>query len=195
MSKRYLLAVDFQTIAHLAGYRTTKVIKRGDIFEVGVIVRRKKYGYVQNVYKHNDGHDEVWCVQTLNGTIVTRDRDCISISGNCNAMYLMLQASEPDDFVIASGETHTIRRFCELAFNHAGLNWEDHVVADPAFYRPAEVDLLVGDASKAGEKLGWEPTVSFEELVQMMVDADIALLESGERLPDLSEATAIRVKR
>lgn len=111
------------------------------------------------------------------------------------AMYLMLQQEKPDDFVIATGETHTVRRFCEIAFSHVGLNYEDFVVVDPAFYRPAEVDLLVGDPSKAQAQLGWEPEVSFEELVQMMVDADIERLKRGERLPDLSEATAIRVKR
>jgi GDPmannose 4,6-dehydratase len=111
------------------------------------------------------------------------------------AMWLMLQADEADDYVIATGDTHTVREFCQVAFDHAGLNWEDHVVVDPAFYRPAEVDLLVGDPSKAGMKLGWEPAVSFEELVRMMVDADLELIEQGERLPDLSEATAVRVKR
>jgi GDPmannose 4,6-dehydratase len=90
------------------------------------------------------------------------------------AMWLMLQQPEPDDYVVATGETHTVREFCEIAFRHVGLNWSDHVVQDPRFMRPAEVDLLVGDASKAGEELGWEPTVSFEELVTGMVDADMA---------------------
>ncbi|MGB0387025.1 MAG: GDP-mannose 4,6-dehydratase [Ardenticatenaceae bacterium] len=110
-------------------------------------------------------------------------------------MWLMLQQEEPEDYVLATGETHTIRRFCELAFGHVGLNYEDHVVIDPAFYRPAEVDLLVGDRSKAGEKLGWEPVVSFPELVRMMVDSDMERLKEGVRFPDLSEATAVRVKR
>lgn len=111
------------------------------------------------------------------------------------AMWLMLQADEPDDFVVATGETYTIRHFADIAFKQAGLNWEDHVVIDPAFYRPAEVDLLVGDPSKAGEKLGWEPTVSLAELAARMVDSDIAALKSGKKFPDLSEATAVRVKR
>ena len=109
-------------------------------------------------------------------------------------MWLMLQQDKPDDYVLATGETHTIRRFCELAFGHAGLNYEDHVVIDSAFYRPAEVDLLVGDPSKAGQNLGWEPEVTFPELVRMMVDNDIELVKRGLRFPDLSEATAIRVK-
>src|SRR5215210_4178992 len=93
------------------------------------------------------------------------------------AMWLMLQQDEPDDFVIATGETHAVRELCQLAFEHAGLDWEKHVVAqDDRFMRPAEVDLLVGDASKARETLGWKPKTSFPDLVRMMVDADIDLL-------------------
>ena len=97
------------------------------------------------------------------------------------AMWLMLQQDEPDDYVIATGETHTVQRLVELAFAHVGLDWRQHVVQDPAFMRPAEVDLLVGDASKAGRVLGWEPDINFERLVQMMVDADTKLLQDGHR--------------
>jgi GDPmannose 4,6-dehydratase len=90
------------------------------------------------------------------------------------AMWLMLQQDEPDDYVVASGATHSVRDLVEIAFAHVGIDdYEKHVVVNPDFYRPAEVDLLIGDASKAREKLGWEPTVGFEELVEMMVDADI----------------------
>ncbi|MFD3448183.1 GDP-mannose 4,6-dehydratase [Microbacteriaceae bacterium 4G12] len=89
------------------------------------------------------------------------------------AMWLMLQQEKPDDFVIATGKTHTVRRLVEIAFDHTGLKWEDYVIQDPAFMRPAEVDLLLGDSKKAKEKLGWEPQVSFENLVKMMVDHDI----------------------
>jgi GDPmannose 4,6-dehydratase len=92
------------------------------------------------------------------------------------AMYLMLQQDSPDDYVVATGETHSVRRFCEVAFGHVGLNYEDHVVIDEKFYRPAEVDLLIGTPAKAEAKLGWTPTVGFEDLVTMMVDADVALL-------------------
>jgi GDPmannose 4,6-dehydratase len=92
------------------------------------------------------------------------------------AMYLMLQADEPDDYVIATGRTHTVREFCRIAFEHVGLDYEEHVTIDQKFFRPAEVDLLIGDPTKAREKLGWEPKTSFEELVTMMVDADIDLL-------------------
>ena len=99
------------------------------------------------------------------------------------AMWLMLQQDQPDDFVICTGETHSVREFCELAFGHLNLNWEDHVVVDEAFLRPAEVDLLVGDSSKAAEHLGWKPQTGFADLVEMMLDADLALLEGAPRPP------------
>jgi GDPmannose 4,6-dehydratase len=92
------------------------------------------------------------------------------------AMWLMLQQDHPDDYVVAIGETHSVREVCELAFGHLGLNWQDHVVQDARFFRPAEVDLLVGDASKARATLGWKPDVSLEELVGRMVDSDLELL-------------------
>ena len=92
------------------------------------------------------------------------------------AMWMMLQQDKPDDYVVATGHTHSVREFCQIAFSHVGLDWEDYVVIDPAFMRPAEVDQLVGDASKANQMLGWQPAVSFEELIRMMVDADLALI-------------------
>ena len=92
------------------------------------------------------------------------------------AMWLMLQQERPDDYVIATGETHSVREFLEEAFSHVSLAWEDHVVIDPKYYRPAEVDLLVGDGSKASTTLGWKPTTHFKDLVQIMVDADRATL-------------------
>jgi len=97
------------------------------------------------------------------------------------AMWLMLQRPEAEDFVVATGETHSVRQLCELAFGHAGLDWQEHVVIDERFMRPAEVDLLVGDAARARRELGWEPTVSFAELVAMMVDADIELVRTTGR--------------
>ncbi len=93
------------------------------------------------------------------------------------AMWLMLQQDTPDDYVVATGETHSVRKFCQIAFGHVGLDYEDYVVIDEAFYRPAEVDLLIGTPAKAEAKLGWKPEVGFEDLVTMMVDADLALLE------------------
>jgi len=95
------------------------------------------------------------------------------------AMWLMLQQSEPDDYVVATGETHSVREFVELAFGAAGLDWKKYVVLDPKFLRPAEVELLVGDPAKAKKKLGWAPKVSFQELIKMMVDADIKGLKGA----------------
>ncbi|MCD6400403.1 MAG: GDP-mannose 4,6-dehydratase [Anaerolineales bacterium] len=92
------------------------------------------------------------------------------------AMWLMLQQETPDDFVVCTGKTHSVREFCEAAFGYVGLDYRDFVIQDPRFYRPADVDLLVGNPNKAEEKLGWTPSVSFEELVRMMVDADIKYL-------------------
>lgn len=98
------------------------------------------------------------------------------------AMWLMLQQDAPDDYVIATGKTHSVERLLEVAFGHVGLNWRDYTVQDERFMRPAEVDLLVGDPSKARRKLGWRPTVDFEELIGMMVDADLEKLRENPNL-------------
>ena len=92
------------------------------------------------------------------------------------AMWLMLQQDKPDDFVIATGETRTIREFCQVAFDRAGLDWEKYVVIDERFFRPAEVNILLGDAAKASETLGWKPETSFEKMVQLMVDHDLEMV-------------------
>ena len=97
------------------------------------------------------------------------------------AMWMMLQQDKPEDFVIATGETHSVREFLQVAFAHVGLNYEDYVVIDPQFIRPAEVDLLLGNPAKAREKMGWKPEVSFEQLVAMMVDADMKR-QDGEQI-------------
>ena len=98
------------------------------------------------------------------------------------AMHLMLQRDTPDDFVVATGETHEVREFLQLAFDHVGLNWQDHVVLDDRFTRPAEVDLLVGDPAKAKRVLGWEPQVSFKALVARMMESDLALVAARSRV-------------
>ena len=92
------------------------------------------------------------------------------------AMWMMLQQEQPDDYVIATGETHSIRDFLDIAFNYVNLNWQDYVAFDPRYLRPAEVDLLIGDPTKAKQKLGWQPSVTFEGLVKLMVNADLAAL-------------------
>lgn len=101
------------------------------------------------------------------------------------AMWLMLQQDQPDDFVIATGETHQIKEFLDIAFNHVNLDWHDYVEFDPRYLRPAEVDLLIGDSTKAKQKLGWEPSITFKELVHLMVNADLGNL--GLSAPDGSD--------
>jgi GDPmannose 4,6-dehydratase len=98
------------------------------------------------------------------------------------AMWRMLQQDEPDDFVIATGETHTVRELCEVAFGHLDLDYRQYVEIDPRYFRPAEVDLLIGDPTKAKEKLGWQPQVTFKELVRIMTEADLADLSRKQRL-------------
>jgi GDPmannose 4,6-dehydratase len=96
------------------------------------------------------------------------------------AMWRMLQQDEPDDYVVATGETHSVREFLDEAFGHLDLDWHDYVEIDPKYFRPAEVDILLGDPSKARTKLGWEPAVKFRDLVRLMVDADMSLLQRRE---------------
>ena len=93
------------------------------------------------------------------------------------AMWLILQRDKPDDYVIATGETHSVREFLETAFDHVGLDWKKYVEIDQNYFRPAEVDLLLGDYSKAKQKLGWQPKTKFQDLVALMVDADIQLVK------------------
>ncbi len=104
------------------------------------------------------------------------------------AMWLMLQQPEPDDYVIATGESHAVREFCELAFGLLDLDWRDFVLVDPRYFRPAEVDSLQGDASKARQVLGWKPKIRFEELVRMMVEADLELARREKSLKDAGYA-------
>jgi GDPmannose 4,6-dehydratase len=112
---------------------------------------------------------------------LTAHRDWGFAGDYVRAMWLMLQQEAPDDYVIATGESHSVQELVELAFEHVGLDWKKCVVEDPSLIRPAEVDTLLGDWSHAREKLGWKPEVSFAQLVQMMVDADLALLSDSER--------------
>ena len=100
------------------------------------------------------------------------------------AMWMMLQHDVPDDWVIATGETHTVREFAELAFSHVNLNWEDYVSTSEKYFRPNEVDYLLGDSTKAKQKLGWSPKTSFEDLVKMMVDYDLDLAKRERVLID-----------
>jgi GDPmannose 4,6-dehydratase len=106
-------------------------------------------------------------------------RDWGFAGDSARAMWLMLQQDVPDDYVIAMGHAHSVREFCDIAFSYVGLDYRDHVVEDPEFHRPAEVDLLLGDPTKAQQKLGWTEVMSFEDLVRMMVDADMERVAKG----------------
>jgi GDPmannose 4,6-dehydratase len=115
-------------------------------------------------------------VQTVSLGNLDAQRDWGFAGDYVRAMWLMLQQDEPGDYVIATGETHSVRELCQIAFDQVGLNWENHVVVDEQFFRPAEVDLLIGDSAKSRAALGWKPEVGFEELIRMMVEADLAAL-------------------
>ena len=133
--------------------------RRGETFVTRKITKaaaRIKLGLQQDVYLGN----------------LDAKRDWGYAKDYVQAMWLMLQQDQPDDYVIATGETHTVREFLEVAFGHLKLDWKRYAKTDPKYYRPTEVDLLIGDASKAKKQLNWEPKVGFEELATMMVDAD-----------------------
>ncbi|MGH9218924.1 MAG: GDP-mannose 4,6-dehydratase [Vicinamibacterales bacterium] len=110
-------------------------------------------------------------------------RDWGFAGDDVRAMWMMLQQPEPDDYVVATGEAHSVQELVEVAFAHAGLDWQKHVGVDPKFLRPAEVDHLIGNPQKARQKLGWQPEVAFKGLVTMMVDADLARLSAGQLIP------------
>ncbi|HWX43121.1 MAG TPA: GDP-mannose 4,6-dehydratase [Blastocatellia bacterium] len=111
------------------------------------------------------------------------------------AMWLMMQAPEPDDYVIATGETHSVREFLDAAFGYLDLDWNDHVEIDPRYYRPAEVDLLQGDSAKARKALGWEPTVEFRALVRLMMDHDLVLARREQAIAALADGSPIATTR
>jgi GDPmannose 4,6-dehydratase len=142
--------------------------RRGETFVSRKITRaatRIKLGLQQKLYMGNIDARRDW----------GHARDYVE------AMWLMMQAEQPDDYVIATGETHSVREFLEEAFGYLGLDWEEYVEIDPRYFRPAEVDLLLGDPTKAKTILGWEPKVSFKELVKIMVDSDMKLAEREQR--------------
>ena len=111
------------------------------------------------------------------------------------AMWMILNAEEAEDYVVATGETHSVREFLERTFSYLDLDWEKHVEIDPRYFRPAEVDLLLGDASKAREKLGWEPKVSFDDLVKLMTDYDLNLARQEAQARELKHSTATMKER
>jgi GDPmannose 4,6-dehydratase len=138
---------------------------------------RRGFEFVTRKISHNVAKIKLGQANELRLGNLDAQRDWGYAGDYVRAMWLILQQEQPDDYVVAMGETHSVREFCEIAFGHLNLNWQDFVVQDPAFMRPAEVDQLIGNPAKAAAKLGWEPEVSFKELVQMMVDADIEELK------------------
>jgi GDPmannose 4,6-dehydratase len=153
--------------------------RRGKTFvtrKITTAAARIKHGLQQHVYLGN----------------LDARRDWGFAGDYVRAMWLMLQQDQPDDYVIASGETHSVRELCELAFSHVGLRWQDHVRIDENYLRPSEVDFLQGDASKAKRDLGWEPEVSFTELVAMMMRTDLEIAEREKALLEQGFAVAER---
>ena len=187
MSKRSMLMADFQAICHLSGRRTCQVKKRNidGIYTVSVISESKgTYSWVQKTELLNDECRDTWCVTTRNGTIISRDSGTVSISGNCDAMRRILSHDEPDDFVIATGQTRSVRDLCRVVFTKLNLDYRDFVVSDPKYQRPEELSMLKGDSMKAKRVLGWKPRCSFEE----MVDEIIAHWMESEVDKDLVES-------
>ncbi len=137
---------------------------------------RRGLQFVTRKISHAVARIKLGLQQTLELGNLDARRDWGYAGDYVEAMWRMLQQPEPGDFVIATGQTHTVREFCEIAFGHAGLDWRKHVRTDPRHLRPAEVDLLQGDASKAREVLGWQPRVDFASLVRMMTEADLELV-------------------
>jgi GDPmannose 4,6-dehydratase len=140
---------------------------------------RRGLEFVTRKVSHGVARIKAGLDQTLSLGDLEPRRDWGYAPDYVRAMWLMLQQDEPGDYVVASGQTHSVRDLCEAAFGHVGLDWRQHVVVDERFLRPAEVDVLVGDASKAKAELGWLPEVDFDGLVAMMVDADLEAPQSG----------------
>ena len=142
---------------------------------------RRGHEFLPRKVTHTVARIKMGQAQTLALGNLDAERDWGYAGDYVEAMWRMLQQDHPDDYVISTGQTHSVRQFCQIAFEHAGLSWEDHVTLDEKFMRPSEVDLLIGDSTKARAVLGWAPRTSFEDLVTMMVDADIALLSGRLR--------------
>jgi GDPmannose 4,6-dehydratase len=139
---------------------------------------RRGIEFVTRKITHTAARIKLGLTDTLRLGNLEAQRDWGYAGDYVEAMWLMLQQDEPGNYVVSTDETHSVREFCEIAFERLGLNWEDHVVVDEQFFRPAEVDLLVGNSSLARAKLGWKPKVNFESLVHLMVDADIDLVST-----------------
>jgi GDPmannose 4,6-dehydratase len=142
---------------------------------------RRGFEFVTRKITHNVARIRMGLAAELRLGNLEAKRDWGHAADYVRAMYLMLQQCEPDDYVVATGETHSVKEFCEIAFSQVGLDYRDFVIEDPRFYRPAEVDLLVGNANRARKKLGWAPTRTFRQIVSEMVTNDLDLLSQAGR--------------
>jgi GDPmannose 4,6-dehydratase len=143
---------------------------------------RRGLEFVTRKVTHGVAHIKLGLANELRLGNLDARRDWGYAGDYVKAMWLMLQQDHPDDYVVGTGETHSVRELCQVAFDHLDLDWEQYVISDSEFYRPAEVDLLVSDPARARKALGWEPEISFKELVEMMVDADLAHLRQAHGL-------------
>jgi GDP-mannose 4,6 dehydratase len=211
-SKRKKLAVDFQNVVAMIGYRTSLRQRKSGMYDVCTFSKAKNSvnNFVLSIEKEEVA-ENIWCVRTKNnGTIITRKNESIFVSGNCEAMHLILQQEIPEDFVIATGITTTVRDFVKMAFTEIGVELTfkgkgekeiavvksstnpeyklkkgtEVVAIDPRYYRPTEVELLIGDPTKAKTKLGWEPKYTLPMLVKEMVDNDLHLVKKAKLLED-----------
>jgi len=174
-------------ISKVAGFELTRNYREAyDLFAVtGMLFNhespRRGYEFVSRKISMGVARIKAGLAEKLPLGNLDAMRDWGHAADYVRAMHLMLQQEKPEDYVIAMGETHSITEFCELAFSEVGLDWRDHVVVDERFFRPAEVDLLIGDVSKAKTQLGWQPTYSFPDLVREMVRSDVAQLDGTKR--------------
>jgi GDPmannose 4,6-dehydratase len=142
---------------------------------------RRGYEFVTRKITHTVAKIKLGLANKLELGNLEAKRDWGYAGDYVKAMWLMLQQAEPEDYVVANGQTHSVKEFVELAFSYADLNWQDYVVIDERLYRPAEVRELRGDYSKAKQKLGWQPQVKFEDLLKMMVEADLKMVKDKDR--------------
>lgn len=170
-------------ISKVAGFELTRNYREAyDMFAVSGILfnhesPRRGYEFVTRKISHGVARIKAGLSKELRLGNLDAKRDWGFAGDYVEAMWLMLQQDKPDDYVVATGETHSVREFVEAAFHHVGIHdWQQYVVSDPNFFRPAEVNLLLGDASKAQRVLGWTPKIKFNELVQMMVDKDLKIV-------------------
>jgi len=220
VSKRKYLIDSFQDIVSLIGYRSKVSKRKSGVYSLQIFSKAKKSAnnFVTEIKKEKT-KENIWCVETdKNKTIITKRNNTIFVSGNCKMMWMILQADEPEDWVIATGQTTTVRDFVKMAFRYVGINLRfegtgkdeigvidsidkerlkelnldtqhltvgDIVVSvDPKYFRPTEVDLLLGDPTKAERKLGWKREYKLEELVNDMMQSDLKLMTKDLYLKD-----------